>query len=101
MKRIGIDIDDTMVDTTKFEFGIYNKGKGKTKSVGYETFYVFNLGADIYPKTLLSDILEIREKHFKDIPIIDGVVQTIQDWKDMGYSLELVTARKEKWRTQR
>ena len=65
MKRIGLDIDDTLVESTKFAFDIYNKSVGKTKSIDYETHYVFGSTDAISPEDLDNHINETIEKHFK------------------------------------
>ena len=82
--HIGIDIDDTMTDTTKLANAILH----------YD-----------YPELNISDYHELRPKdfqrfckdHLDDIQkymiLKDGVKETLDYWHSLGYKISIITAR--------
>ena len=82
--NIGIDIDDTMTDTTKLANAILHNEYP-------------NLNIKDYHELKKEDFIKFCELHLPEIQkymvLKDGVVETLKFWKKKGYKIYIITAR--------
>ena len=82
--NIGIDIDDTMSDTTKLANAILHNEYP-------------NLNIKDYHELKKKDFIKFCELHLSEIQkymiLKDGVVETLKFWKNKGYKIYIITAR--------
>ena len=82
--NIGIDIDDTMSETTKLANSILHSD--------YK-----NLNINDYHELSKKDFLKFCKDHILEIQkymiLKDGVVEMLKLWKDKGYKIYIITAR--------
>ena len=82
--NIGIDIDDTLTDTTKLANAILHNNPKYIDVLDYH---------DLNKK----DFIQFGKNHLDEIQkymiLKDGVVETLKFWKNKGYKIYIITAR--------
>lgn len=82
--NIGIDIDDTMTETTKL-----------ANAILYSDYK--DLAITDYHELSKKDFTEFCKLHIIEIQkymiLKDGVVETLKSWKNKGYKIYIITAR--------
>ena len=91
--RIGIDIDDTITDTSKI-INEYSRKIGKSNMIGNIDFVnLKNESLDDYKSFLKKYIDEVLD----NCPIKDGSIEVINKLKQSGNQIYLITARSNRY----